>query len=400
MTRAGGASEIELNYRLLYGRLFARLLTRFGPSHIPAIEDALQNAFYKSIRAWKPGSRPNHPERWLYTVAKNDLLNQIKRDAQRRKASPPSTHESTDVPDVQHDLRLNTIIQFADIDRISSRAKILFLLKNIFGLSVKEISQCTIMSHEAVYKMLARTRKQLRPTDFETDALSPIRPTTLAVVHELLYAIFNIGFDSFRHEKPQLVDDDICMEALALAKNLHEVTRVGTTRNLIALFCFHLARISGRTKDNRLVSFFQQERSTWNTSLIHLGLHFLEKPAHLDPYYLEAIIASKHMTTQQFDLAYWQEIIDCYELLTQLKNSPIIKINLAYCLHQAGQTAAALTVLEEIESALPRKHFYYSLVKAEVLKEQRPEVSKDMLMEALQMTDQSIRREYLKRKMT
>jgi len=69
----------ETNYRALYGKLFSGLLNQFGANYISEIEDAIQNSFLKSLKIWKQKDVPNNKENWLFIVALNDLLNQIKR---------------------------------------------------------------------------------------------------------------------------------------------------------------------------------------------------------------------------------------------------------------------------------------------------------------------------------
>jgi len=104
----------------------------------------------------------------------------------------------------------------------------------------------------------------------------------IAIVEEILYAVFNIGFDSFSEKIKSIINEDLCLEALALAKVLSDQFEQTTTKNLLALFCFHLARIPSKVKNDKIISFFEQDKKNWNNDFIKLAFHYLEKPEKLN----------------------------------------------------------------------------------------------------------------------
>ncbi|MEX0275292.1 MAG: RNA polymerase, partial [Flavobacteriaceae bacterium] len=215
------ASIVESSYRALYGKLFAALFKQFGAQHVTQIEDALQNAFHKSLKSWKPNRIPENKEGWLFIVARNDVLNQIKR--QHRPIAPIiSTHEA-EAQDLREDLRLKTLLYIATYRTVPAKTKVVFALKNIFGLHVKEISECTLLSQEAIYKSISRAKKDFLSATgvppFDT-IFEDISEAGIALVEEIIYAVFNMGFDSFTEKSESLVNEDLCLEALALGKML------------------------------------------------------------------------------------------------------------------------------------------------------------------------------------
>ncbi len=387
-------SEVELSYRKQYGKLFSALLFQFGSSHIERIEDAIQNAFYKSLKSWKPNQVPKSKENWLFVVAKNDLLNQIRKDA--KTVSTNLTLESLDEENSQEDLRLKTILLFASSTTISTQTKVVFILKNIFGLHIKEISESTLIHSDAIYKSINRAKKSFNPNEFERLAKQKtVDKICINIVEEILYAVFNVGFDSFNEKNYSTVNDDICLEALALAKVLFQEYKTVSTSNLIALFCFHIARISSKEIDKKIVPFHEQKMDSWNAELIKLGFQYMEKPQKLNRYYIEAIITSKHMTTKKFNFTYWNQITELYKLLLQITNSPIVKINLCYCLHQSERTDEAIEFLKEIENQLPETHLYFSLVKADILKKKNAIESSKIIDRLLNNVSQEIRKSHI-----
>lgn len=395
-------SEIESNYRALYGKLYAALFSLFGAKYSNQIEDAIQNSFYKSLKSWKPNKIPENKENWLFIVARNDLFNQIKQERKIVLHAPIlSFEESGETP--QEDLRLQTILFFASIENISSQIKIIFILKNIFGLHIKEISQCTLLSQEAIYKSINRAKKsitnkyQSEPFDINS---TNIGYQEITIVEEILYAVFNIGFDSFDEKIETIVNDDLCLESLALTKVLFKEFRYTSSKNLIALFCFHLARIPAKLNDGKFIPFFNQETNKWNQHFIKLGFHYLEKPKDLNKYYIEALITSTHMTATKINNSHWNKIIQLYELLISITNSPIPKINLCYCLNKAQRTDEALKILERIESELPKEHFYFSLVKADILKKSNAKESSKIVDNMMINLSQTIRKQHISENIT
>ncbi|MEM8891272.1 MAG: sigma factor, partial [Bacteroidota bacterium] len=91
-------------YRRYYGQLFSALTAQYGTKYVIQIEDAIQNAFYKSLKLWKADAAPENKKNWLFIVAKNDLLNQLK-----QKENPMfdlETLEQLQEDLIEEDLRL------------------------------------------------------------------------------------------------------------------------------------------------------------------------------------------------------------------------------------------------------------------------------------------------------
>lgn len=385
----------ELNYRALYGKLFSALLGQFGTRYITEVEDAIQNSFLKALKSWKPGNVPENKENWFFIVARNDVLSQIKNRQKENRYSAPETFEGAAAEPAGADLRLQTIFFISSLEKISGQARIMFVLKHIFGLSIAEISSSTLVREEAIYKSINRTKKSLQQ-DFggkvTEPGSAPARPETVSLVEEILYAVFNIGFDSF-HE--HIVNEDLCLEALALTRLLYRLSPAHSTANLLALFCFHAARIPAKVKDGRLISFFSQDRGLWNKELTALGFYYLEKPPTISRFYLEAVIVSKYMSANPFTRKEWEEVAKLYEMMMKVSPSPIVKLNYCFCLSRMDKTGNALQILQELEKELPGEHIYLSLVKAKVLREVDPKESGDLFTSVMNKMSQKIRKEYL-----
>lgn len=139
------SSNLEINYRALYGKLFSGLLNQFGTNYVSEIEDAIQNSFLKSLKIWKQNNIPNNMENWLFIVARNDVLNQIKKQKENNNFFIEQVKDTSSISN-EVDLRLQTILFISNLENVSNQAKILFVLKNIFGLSIEEISDSTLVN--------------------------------------------------------------------------------------------------------------------------------------------------------------------------------------------------------------------------------------------------------------
>ncbi|MCD8539881.1 MAG: hypothetical protein LRY55_09020 [Leadbetterella sp.] len=191
------------------------------------------------------------------------------------------------------------------------------------------------------------------------------------------------------------MNKDVCLEAFSLARLLCHQYPSDSTRNLLALFCFHVSRIPAKTEKGRLVAFFDQDRNKWNKSLIRLGFHYLRKPGIISRIYLETVMVSRYMTVSEFTPGDWADMVKLYEMMQLVSDSPIVRLNYCFCLSKIGETGKALAVLSEIEKELPCGHLYFSLVKANLLKEVRPEESHDLYTLVMNKMNHKIRKEYL-----
>lgn len=389
-------STIESSYRALYGKMFSALINQFGVCYVNEIEDAIQNSFLKSLRTWNTNKIPDNKENWLYIVARNDVINQIKR--KNKTTSETVLTETEEYETAENDLRLQTILFISSSRKVSTQAKIVFILKNIFGLNIREISENTLQSQDAIYKSISRAKSNLK-LEFENKEIDvvveKIGVNEISIAEELFYAVFNIGFDSFDERIQSIVNEDLCLEALAFVKLLFNKYEQDSTKNLLALFCFHIARMPVKVNKGTIVSFFNQDKTKWDKNMMDLGFYYLKQPEKLHRFYIEALIVSKHMMANSYDTRHWHDIVELYKLLIIHHNSPIVKLNLCYGLHQAERSDEALMLLEAVEEELPNGHIYFSLVKASILKATDPKESEKIMSLVLNKMEQTIRKEYL-----
>jgi RNA polymerase sigma-70 factor (ECF subfamily) len=117
---------------------------------------------------------------------------------------------------------------------------------------------------------------------------------------------------------------------------------------LLALMLCHDARRAARFDGDELVLLEDQDRSLWNAAQLEQGRALIERALALrgrGPYVLQAAIAS----LQAQDPIDWAQIAALYEELAAITGSPVVELNRAVAVAQAGSPETALQIVERLE---------------------------------------------------
>jgi RNA polymerase sigma-70 factor (ECF subfamily) len=254
---------------------------------------------------------------------------------------------------------------------LSTEVQVTLILKTLCGFSVSEIAHALLTSEDSIEKRLGRARKlfRLSGTFVELTHASDI-PVRIEAVYQAIYLLFNEGYHGSRSERT--VREDLCFEGIRLALLLsqHPEGDRPKTHALLALLCFHAARLSGRMDDEGgLIQLEIQDRSKWDRDLIGRGFYFLEKSSignELSEYHLEAGIASLHCAAVTYEKTDWAKILELYDLLYRLKSSPIVALNRAIALGNARGPEDGLAELKKIPDPTRLKDYpFYPAAQGE-----------------------------------
>lgn len=352
---------VEHFFRREYGRLVALLTRKVGVRHIDVVEDAVQGALLAALTAWTARGLPDDPGAWLYRVAHNELLGNLRRTAGRLRIlerTADAVAEAGDHPapayfagEVADDL-LRMLFVCCD-DAIPRESRLVLALKTLCGFSVSEIALRLFTSEANVYKRLARARHRLReaPPDLQTPPAETLR-SRLPGVHAVLYLLFNEGYLSAHAE--QAIRRELCDEAIRLATLLagHPVGAVPQTFALLALMHFHVARLGARRDETGgLLLLEEQDRSLWDPERMRLGAQWLERAAAGDVFsrfHAEAGIAAEHCFAPSFRQTRWKEIADLYAMLERIDPSPLHTMNRAVAVAEWQGPEAGLVLLQAL----------------------------------------------------
>jgi RNA polymerase sigma factor (sigma-70 family) len=346
-------------FRHEYGRLVATLSRRIGVRHVEAVEDAVQFALAAAVETWPRSSVPDNPSAWLFRVARNRVIGELRRGA--RRAELALRHGSdielgvSDEPrgflegDVRDDL-LRMLFACCD-EALPVESQLVLALKILCGFDVREISERLFMSEANVYKRLGRAQSRLRELDFEPEELTPVSMASrLPAVQTILYLLFTEGYLS--SHTAGAIRRELCDEAMRLTAELaaHTAGAVPETFALLALMHLHSARLPARQNGSGgLLLLEEQDRSLWDTKEVETGLAWLARSAAgvaFSRYHAEAGIAAEHCLAPTFAETRWGRIVECYELLERFAPSALHRLNRAVALAEWQGARAGLDLLE------------------------------------------------------
>ena len=175
------------------------------------------------------------------------------------------------------------------------------------------------------------------------------QPGDLATVLRVLYLVFNEGYTG---------DVDLAAEAIRLTRQVGALTDEPEAAGLLALMLLHHARRASRTgPGGRLVPLGAQDRSRWDTGLIAEGVAVLQAALardRLGEYQAQAAIAALHCDARSTAEADWVQVVEWYDELVALTDSPVHRLNRAVAVGEANGARAGLAALEPLDPKLPR----------------------------------------------
>jgi predicted RNA polymerase sigma factor len=221
-------------------------------------------------------------------------------------------------------------------------------LRAVGGLTTRQIAQAYLVPEATMAQRISRAKRTVSGVRFN-------QPGDVATVLRVLYLVFNEGYSG---------DVDLAAEAIRLTRQLAAQIDHEEVAGLLALMLLHHARRPARTgPDGRLVPLAEQDRSRWDTSLIVEGIDILQKALardRLGEYQAQAAIAALHADAQTPEATDWVQIVEWYDELVQLTDSPVARLNRAVAVGEADGPRAGLAALAELDPGLPR----YSAVAA------------------------------------
>jgi len=342
-----GAPELpEHWFRRELGRLVSILSRKFGVHRIELCEDAAQTALLRATQSW-PANLPDDPGAWLYRVAHNHVLDELRREKRdERYLAEVSVGYAPE--EVQDDV-LRLLFVCAD-PQIPPESQLVLALKTLCGFSTQEIALRLFQSEEAVHKRLQRARSRLR----EHAAIEALDPGRVPSVLHMLYLLYNEGYSSAQPDR--LIRRELCDEALRLALLLNgdPAGALPETDALIALMCFHAARFEARVDGmGGLLLLEEQDRARWDRELVQRGLAHLARSARgqtLSRYHAEAGLAAEHCLAPSYAETNWAEIVRLYDVLERIAPSPLNVLNRAIALAEWQGPDAGLAAIEAMHA--------------------------------------------------
>jgi RNA polymerase sigma-70 factor (ECF subfamily) len=322
------------------------------------------------------------------TTARNRAIDRIRRDrtlaAKARLLDVPETTEDevdeTTIPDERLELLFTCCHPALALD-----AQVALTLRTLGGLTTEEIARAFLVPEDTMRKRLVRAKGKI------TAAGIPFRvppahllPDRLDAVLAVVYLIFNEGYGG---------RGDLAGEAIRLGRALAELMPdEAEVHGLLALTLVNDARRDARFADGTVVLLRDQDRSVWKFDQIAEGRVALDRALALGgrgPYVLQAAIAALHVDEPQD----WPQLAALYGELAQLTGSPVVELNQAAAMAEAGDIETALALVDRLE--LDRYHYLHA-TRAELLRRlDRVEDARAAYDRALELVHSDAERRFL-----
>ena len=315
------------------------ILVRRG-ADFAAAEDAVQDALVEAVRVW-PDDPPRDPKGWLVTVAWRKFLDAARADTSRRHREERVEGEPMPGPGEAVDDTLQLYFLCAH-PSLTPASAVALTLRAVGGLTTRQIAQAYLVPEATMAQRISRAKRTVSGVRFD-------QPGDVATVLRVLYLVFNEGYSG---------DVDLAAEAIRLTRQLAARIDHEEVAGLLALMLLHHARRPARTgPDGRLVPLAEQDRSLWDTRLIAEGVDVLQAALardRLGEFQAQAAIAALHADARTAEETDWVQIVEWYDELVRLTDSPVARLNRAVAVGEADGPRAGLAALAELDPALPR----------------------------------------------
>jgi RNA polymerase sigma-70 factor, ECF subfamily len=376
-------------FRDEWGRVLASLIGFLGDFDLA--EEAAQDAFAIAAERWPRDGPPESPRAWLVTTARHRAIDRIRRDrTQQEKTRLLDLSEATEdevdetvIPDERLELVFTCCHPALDLD-----AQVALTLRTLGGLTTEEIARAFLVPRETMAKRLVRAKAKIRAAGIPFRVPPAHRlPDRLAAVLAVVYLVFNEGYGG---------RGDLATEAIRLGSALADLMPdEPEVHGLVALMLLNDARRDARFADGTIVRLADQDRALWDTARIAAGRAALDRALALGgrgSYVLQAAIASLHVD----DPADWPQIAALYDELARLTGSPVVELNRAAALAEAGEVETALRLVDE----LPLEGYHYlHATRAELLRRlDRVADARAAYDDALRLVHSDAERSFLERR--
>lgn len=345
MTGADAAARAaERVARDSYGRLIAVLAAR--TRDVAGAEDALGEAFAAALATWPRDGVPANPDAWLLTVARRRQTDSLRRQRTRDAGELqlrfiiPDEIEADGIPDRR--LALMFACAHPAIER-GVRAPL--ILQTILGLTAQDIAAAFLVPPATMGQRLARAKARIRDAGVpfavpEEEELAG----RLQAVLDAIYAAYSKGWTEVGDEgASELAAEAIWLGSLVVSLLPAEPEAKG----MLALMRYAEARRSARRDAaGGYVPLEQQDTSLWDDAQIARAEQLLHEASQSGPtgrYQLEAAIQSAHTARRKTGAANWPIIVQLYDHLLALTDSPVVVLNRAVALAEVEGADAALS---------------------------------------------------------
>ncbi|MER7764943.1 DUF6596 domain-containing protein [Streptomyces sp. NPDC097619] len=281
------------------------------------------------------------PKGWLIAVAWRRYLDAVRADSARRRREDRVDREPAPAPGPAEDDTLRLYFLCAHPSLTPSSA-VALTLRAVGGLTTRQIARAYLVPEATMAQRISRAKRTVSEVRFD-------RPGDVTTVLRVLYLVFNEGYSG---------DVDLASEAIRLTRQLAASVDHPEVPGLLALMLLHHSRRSARTTaDGSLVPLAEQDRTLWDAEAAAEAIGILQTALardRLGEYQAQAAVAALHADARTAAETDWPQIVEWYDELVRLTDSPVVRLNRAVAVGEADGPRAGLVALAALDPSLPR----------------------------------------------
>jgi RNA polymerase sigma-70 factor (ECF subfamily) len=353
MARSEADRAIERVARESYGRLVAFLAAR--TRDVAGAEDALAEAFAAALRLWPSDGVPQNPDAWLLTVARRRQVDAVRRRQTRTageehlKMMADEIEAAAENPEPIPDRRLALMFACAH-PAIERGLRAPLILQTILGMTAIDIAAAFLIPPATMGQRLVRAKTRIKDAGipFHVPEKEEL-PERLDAVLDAIYATYAKGWNEIGEAGGSALADEAMWLGRLVVSLLPDEPEA---KGMVALMYYaESRRAARRDAAGAYVPLEEQDTSLWDDSLIDMAETLLREANAGGPsgrYQIEAAIQSAHTARRRLEAKTWPAIVQLYDHLLALTNSPVVALNRAAALAEVQGPDAAFATLRAL----------------------------------------------------
>jgi RNA polymerase sigma factor (sigma-70 family) len=344
------ANELDRVMRSDRGRLLASVAT--GLRDLSLAEEVLQEAAISALSHWGRSGLPASPKAWLLTVARRKALDRFRGSKRENQKAEDLSHliaREEEEQDEITDERLRLIFACCH-PALELKSRVALTLRTVCGLTTTEIARAFLDQEATMGQRLSRAKAKIAAAGIGFEVPSAEHwPGRLDAVLTTIYLIFTTGYVA-SGEEPR----DLCLEAEYLMRLIDRLRPddaeiEGALAMIMLTAARHRARIGA---NGASVPPAEQDRTLWDQDRIAEGRALLARAmarCQPGPFQIKAAIADCQMAEGGPD---WTQITLLYGALWGFEPTPVVSLNAAVALAEAGDVQRGLAIVEGLAEHL------------------------------------------------
>lgn len=368
---------LDETFRAAGGRIRAALAARYRD--LDLAEEAFAESCLKAVKAWSDEGQnlPRDPAAWLYRVAERAALDILRRRRVRAGKRPDEPEPEPTAEDrlasddaVIPDERMKLIFICCH-PAVAPDSRAALTLKLVCGLSTDEIARAFLVLETTLAQRLVRAKRKIAEAGVSFEVPGPEHwAERLAAVLSTLEVAYakahedaagsgrHAGFAREMLEVTALLTEMLPQEAEVLA--------------LAATIRFAEARRPARMDaDGVMVPLAEQDPELWSRPLIEDARRFCGRALGLSgpgPRILQMMIHALWCGRKTLtEPPPWKAVLAAYDILVELRDDPIIRINRAVALAELRGAEEALVELDALDAETLSDFLPYHAARADLL---------------------------------